>query len=96
MGDPCFGGPKNIPMLLHHWYGGIERGSLFFERKYLASFERAYQELYTLLSPEMRTQVDHDRDLAGVISPYLMTTQPFGFLAKLQAANIRLKAAHLI
>jgi len=23
-GDPCFGGPKNIPMLLQQWYGGEE------------------------------------------------------------------------
>ncbi len=23
-GDPCFGGPKNIPLMLSHWYGGLE------------------------------------------------------------------------
>ena len=30
-GDPCFGGPKNIPMMLQHWYGGINRGEGFLE-----------------------------------------------------------------
>ena len=70
-GDPVFGGPKNIPMMLQHAYGGIDRPADFRERAYLASYRRAYQEIQRLLSPEMLRQIDHDRDLVSVLTPFL-------------------------
>ncbi len=95
-GDPCFGGPKNTPMLLQHWYGGIEREPNFREVHYLASYRRAYDELDWLLTPEWKAQIDHERDLVGVIKPFFDAQTPKGFLEKLLAINIRLKGAHLI
>jgi asparagine synthase (glutamine-hydrolysing) len=95
-GDPCFGGPKNLPMLLHHWYGGIERASNFREHHYLASYRRAYEELWHLLTPEFQRQIDPKADLEAVLTPFFASSTPPHFLNKLMAINIRLKGAHLI
>ena len=95
-GDPLFGGPKNIPMLLHHWYGGIQRDARFREREYLASYRRAYQEVRHLLSPDMQRQVDEVADLESILTPFFTADEPSSFLNKLMAINIRLKGAHLI
>lgn len=94
-GDPVFGGPKNLPMLLHHWYG-VPREAGFRERAYLSSFRRGYDFLGDLLTPEVLSQVDPERDLEGVVRPFLATSRPSLFLDKLMAMNIRLKGAHLI
>lgn len=95
-GDPCFGGPKNLPMLLLHWYGGIERHKHFREQAYLASYRRAYEEILRLLTPEAANEIDFERDLEQVLSPFFRTDQPRHFLNKLMAINIRLKGAQLI
>lgn len=95
-GDPCFGGPKNLPMLLHHWYGGIDRRANFREQRYLESYRRAYEEISQLLSPNIREAIDPDRDLEGVFRPYFAGETPKKFLNKLMAINIREKGGHLI
>ncbi len=95
-GDPIFGGPKNIPMLLHHWYGGVVRGSGFRERMYLASYRRGYEELSRLLTPQWRQQFCEERDLESLLTPHFECERPANFLDKLTAINIRLKGAHLI
>ncbi len=95
-GDPIFGGPKNIPMMMQHWYGGIDRPADFRERAYLASYRRGYEEVSRLLAPEWRREIDEERDLTGVIRPFFDAAQPSRFLEKLLAINIRLKGAHLI
>ena len=94
-GDPLFGGPKNLPMLLGHWYGG-SREPGFRERAYLASYRRAYEEVSRLLSPDWRERIDPGRDLEGVLTPFFETGRPVAFLNKLMAINVRLKGAHLI
>jgi asparagine synthase (glutamine-hydrolysing) len=95
-GDPCFGGPKNIPMMLHHWYGGLDRQDNFRERHYLESYRRAWDEIHFLLSDEVRQQIDVGRDLDGVFAPYLRAEHPRLFLNRLTSINIREKGAHLI
>ncbi len=95
-GDPCFGGPKNLPMLLQHWYGGVEKTPNFREKLYLASYRRAYEEMDYLLTPEWRAQIDPERDLEAILSPFFQAKQPHRFLDKLLAINMRLKGAHLI
>lgn len=95
-GDPLFGGPKNLMMMLHHWYGGIERDERFRERLYLASYRRAYAELDRLLTPEWRALYDPHEELEGVLTPFFDCDRPRSFLNKLMAINIRLKGAHLI
>ncbi|MFC1849330.1 asparagine synthetase B family protein [candidate division CSSED10-310 bacterium] len=95
-GDPCFGGPKNLPMLLNHWYGGVERDHLFREKMYLQSYRRCYEELSRLLTPEIQAQYDVSSDLEQLLTPFFNTAVPSSFLSKLIAINIRLKGAHLI
>ena len=93
--DPCFGGPKNIPMLLGHWYGGIERPPNFREKAYLDSYRRGYQHLRELLSPALLDQLDEASHLESILTPFFETPQ-LNFLDKLMSINIRLKGAHLI
>ena len=95
-GDPCFGGPKNIPMMLAHWYGGVPRRRHFREYAYLASYRRCFDDLEHLLTPEFLAEIDFERDLVGVLTPFFETESPSRFLDKLAAINIRLKGAHLI
>ncbi|MDG1478452.1 MAG: asparagine synthase-related protein [Myxococcota bacterium] len=94
-GDPCFGGPKNLTMMLHHWYGGIERPEGFLERAYLKSYRRAYTELDRLLSPPIRAAAE-SQDLEGMLTPYFTAERPRSFLHKLLSINIRLKGGNLI
>ncbi len=95
-GDPCFGGPKNLTMMLHHWYGGVAREPRFRERRYLSSYRRAYAELAHLLTDDVRDQFDEQADLEAVLTPFFEAERPRSFLNKLMAINIRLKGAHLI
>ena len=95
-GDPCFGGPKNLTMMLHHWYGGVDQGPGARERAYLASYRRAYEELRLVLTPEALAQIDEARDLEAVLTPFFEASRPRQFLHKLLAINIRLKGGHLI
>ncbi|MCP4214137.1 MAG: hypothetical protein GY765_05750 [bacterium] len=95
-GDPLFGGPKNLSMMLHHWYGGISREKNFRERAYLNSYRRAYDEVTRVLAPGMLEQIDMERDLETILTPYFEAEQPEFFLDKLLAINTRLKGAHLI
>ena len=67
-GDPCFGGPKNIPMMLHHWYGGLERGQNFRERRYLESYRRAWEEIEFLLSDDVRRQINIEHEIEKITS----------------------------
>ena len=85
-----------MPMLLQHWYGGLERPADFREQAYLASYRRGFEEVSRLLAPEWRQQIDIERDLTGVIRPFFAASRPQLFLEKLLAINIRLKGAHLI
>jgi asparagine synthase (glutamine-hydrolysing) len=94
-GDPLFGGPKNLPMLLAHWYPTME-GATAREDRYVAAWRRAGEEVSSLLHPDLRAEFDRDRDIVDVIRPYFTAERPVHFLNKLMVANMRLKAAHLI
>jgi len=95
-GDPLFGGPKNLPMLLHHWYGVPDRRENFREQLYLASYRRGYDELSRLLSPDFKARIDFSADLEQILTPFFRCEYPTSFLDKLMAINTRLKGAHLI
>ena len=90
-GDPCFGGPKNMSMLLHHWYGE----PLSREQAYLASYRRGYQHLEHLLLPGVFEQLNPREDLEAILTPYF-EVPGLSFLDKLMRINIKLKGAHLI
>ncbi|WP_299454541.1 asparagine synthase-related protein [uncultured Microscilla sp.] len=94
-GDPCFGGPKNIPMLLNHWYGGIEHPPYFREKAYLASYRRGYAYLKQILAPRLLEGFDEDQHLVPILTPFFECKHQ-NFLDKLMTINMRLKGAHLI
>jgi len=97
-GDPCFGGPKNIPMLLAELYGPPpgEPAEGFLERCYLASFGRCYRDLEALLSPELLAAAGGREALEEHLRPFIHGQQPPALQDRLHWLNIRRKGANLI
>src|SRR5207247_1472948 len=89
-GDPCFGGPKNLPMLLAELYGGGGR-----ERSYLRAHLKCYDDLPAMLTPEVRAAVQ-EAPLEEQLVPYFDDPRWRGFITRLQAMNVTLKGAHHI
>jgi asparagine synthase (glutamine-hydrolysing) len=96
-GDPCFGGPKNQPMLIDRLYGGksglessedIERNSL---QAFLLSFQKCFADLPQLLKPEIFASV---KDRSYVFESDL--TSNASYLNRLMALNIKFKGADQI
>ena len=88
-GDPCFGGPKNQPMLLNQLYGSItEQDSL---QAYLLSFQKCASDLPQLLKPNIWKTV---RDEPYIFSEDLHSTADY--LNRLMALNIKFKGADQI
>lgn len=88
-GDPCFGGPKNQPMLINQLYGDItQQDSL---QAYLLSFQKCASDLPQLLKPEIWQAVQQQ--------PYIFTEDlesDFSYLNRLMALNIKYKGADQI
>lgn len=94
-GDPCFGGPKNIPMMVQEWYG-IPQEKNYREKAYLNSYQRGYAYMNKFLQPHILNSLDEERDLEGILTPYFQAEKPSNYLDKLMNINIQLKGAHLI
>jgi asparagine synthase (glutamine-hydrolysing) len=90
-GDPCFGGPKNKPMLLNSLYGSIQ-GKPDAIAAYLTSFQKCYVDLPRLLKPEVWNQV---KDAPSVFAEELQQTETT-FLNRLIRLNIEYKGADYI
>ena len=60
-GDPCFGGPKNLPMLLAELFGDGAEGSTDAayrrERSYLRAHQKCYDDLPAVLGPDARAAI---------------------------------------
>ncbi|WP_013335012.1 asparagine synthetase B family protein [Gloeothece verrucosa] len=56
-GDPCFGGPKNQPMLLNQLYNQTENQSNLMTA-YLTSFQKCFLDLPRLLKPDVLAVVE--------------------------------------
>ncbi|MGB5960826.1 MAG: asparagine synthase-related protein [Coleofasciculaceae cyanobacterium] len=88
-GDPCFGGPKNQPMLINQLYGNItQQDSL---QAYLLSFQKCASDLPQLLKPEIWQIVKQQ--------PYVFSEDlqsDFSYLNRLMALNIKYKGADQI
>ncbi|MBK1835373.1 asparagine synthetase B family protein [Roseibacillus ishigakijimensis] len=95
-GDPCFGGPKNLFLLLAHWYQSGPANAHFREHTYFASFRRAYEDLNHLLLPDFRARIDLEQDLFPLLALHLSDPTLPRFLDRLMAINMRFKGAHLI
>jgi asparagine synthase (glutamine-hydrolysing) len=88
-GDPCFGGPKNQPMLLNRLYGAVHESDPL--AAYLRSFQKCATDLPQLLKPDLWSVV---RGAASVFSDDLLA--PGNYLNRLMALNIKFKGADQI
>lgn len=97
-GDPCFGGPKNIPMMLARLYrpgNGLSEPE-YLAREYLRSYHKCFADLDLLLNREFFRETGGAAALSNLISPFFETEPPRRFLNRLMAINIRRKGANLI
>ncbi len=93
-GDPCFGGPKNLPMVLSELYTAAagDRGR---EASYLRAHLKCYDDLSDLLSDAGRDAIAA-APLVDELTPLLRDPRRPDYVARLQAINIRLKGGHHI
>jgi asparagine synthase (glutamine-hydrolysing) len=96
-GDPCFGGPKNIPMLLAELFGdGAEQGSagreLSRERSYLRAHQKCHDELPDMLTPDARAAMAGEL-LERQVEPWFSDPRWKSFVVKLMALNVAFKGS---
>lgn len=98
-GDPCFGGPKNLPMVLGQLYGaGVHpEGNRAHAREsdYLRAHQRCFDDLPALLGPELARALTSD-GLAAELAPRFADPRYPTFVNKLMAINVAFKGAHHI
>ena len=89
-GDPCFGGPKNQPMLLNSLYNSVtnQKDSL---SAYLLSFQKCAASLPQLLKPEVWDAV---KQAPSVFEADL--NSDINYLNRLMGLNIKFKGADQI
>jgi asparagine synthase (glutamine-hydrolysing) len=86
-GDPCFGGPKNSPMLLSELYGGTSR-----EQAYLRAHQKLWDELDQALEPEFAASIPAGA-LEALVSPWFEDPRWPSYLERLLAINVSWKGA---
>jgi asparagine synthase (glutamine-hydrolysing) len=97
-GDPCFGGPKNLPMLLAELYGDVavaEDERLARERSYLRAHLKCFDDFDQALSKKMKEAVAA-QPIEASLAPLFADPRWRSFVGKLMALNLFLKGAHHI
>ncbi len=87
-GDPCFGGPKNKPMLLNNIYGSLGGSPPDLLSSYLGSFQKCFADLPQLLKPDIWESIKTEK---SVFAPDL--TADINYLNRLMLLNIKFKGA---
>ena len=87
-GDPCFGGPKNQPMLLNQLYGEVNNTEENLVVNYVNSFKKCSAYLPQLLKPDVFTKV---KEQDFVFTDYLYREE--NYLNRLMTINIKFKGA---
>lgn len=85
-GDPCFGGPKNQPMLINSLYGTINNQDAL--TAYLISFQKCALDLPQLLKPEIWQSVKNESSVF-----YHDLNADANYLNRLVKLNIKFKGA---
>ncbi|MGQ4601419.1 asparagine synthase-related protein [Nocardia sp. R6R-6] len=94
-GDPVFGGPKNLPMLIFE----LSRDDPDPDARalaYLDSYRKCYGDLPVLLSPEVNAALADAPPLTDLLAPYLRQGRMTSLLNQLLHTNLRTKGAHHI
>ncbi len=92
-GDPCFGGPKNLPMLI---FALQQESHQSLATTYLSSYRKCYDDLPRLLSPDFLDQLENLPKLERFVEPFLENPQMNSYLNRLLYVNVRTKLAHHI
>lgn len=88
-GDPCFGGPKNQPLILQELYQpDSSRGEV-----YLRSYRKCYDDLPRLLKPAVQAALREAAPQEALLNPILNNGRLHHFLNKLMYINVRFKGA---
>ncbi len=85
--DPCFGGPKNQPMLLYSLYHTPEQ-NVDLLSSYLTSFKKCFLDLPQLLKPDIFQKVNNQ---ASVFEPDLLSSADY--VNRLMLLNIKFKGS---
>jgi asparagine synthase (glutamine-hydrolysing) len=98
-GDPCFGGPKNAPMLLAEWLGDGANDTpgdpWTRERSYLRAHQKCYDDLPAMLTDEVAAALAA-APLEAAVTPYFTDPRWRSFVTRLMAVNVAFKGAHHI
>jgi asparagine synthase (glutamine-hydrolysing) len=94
-GDPVFGGPKNLPMLVFDLQRQDPRPAARTEA-YLRAYRKCYEDLDVLLSDEVLSRLDTDPGPAVHVEELLHSRRFPSYLDRLMYTNIRTKGAHHI
>jgi asparagine synthase (glutamine-hydrolysing) len=98
-GDPCFGGPKNAPMLLAEWLGDGRNeaadAAWARERSYLRAHQKCYDDLPAMLGDEVAAALAA-APLEAAVAPYFTDPRWRSFVTRLMAVNVAFKGAHHI
>jgi len=102
-GDPCFGGPKNIPMLLSELFADVAagddpacEGEVFArERSYLRAHLKCFDDLPAMLTCQVKDALAQ-RPLEGELKTHFEQERWRNLVSKLMALNVAYKGGHHI
>ncbi|KRV46469.1 asparagine synthase [Wenjunlia vitaminophila] len=94
-GDPVFGGPKNLPMLVHELHRD-DPSPESRARAYVDSYRKCHADLPTLLTRDALAALAPAPPPQDLVAPYLRPGRMNGLLNQLLHANLRTKGAHHI
>lgn len=92
-GDPCFGGPKNLPMLI---FALQQEKHQNLSTIYLHSYRKCFDDLPFLLSQDVQNELKNSLNLERFVELFLGNQQMNSYLNRLLYTNIRTKLAHHI
>lgn len=96
-GDPCFGGPKNTPMVLAELFGDLYAQDARRHRaaSYLRAHQKCYDDLAAMFEPAALAAMPAHA-LEDWVTPYLEDTRWKSFVGRLMSINLLCKGAHHI
>ena len=95
-GDPCFGGPKNIPMLLADLFGdggdtdADDRTPYQRERHYLRAHQKCFDDVPSMLAKDVAASIDANA-LECQLAPFFADSRWQSLIGKLMAINVAFK-----